>query len=135
MAIWVVFAIVTFLVWLFIYGVTAFLNGGDGVFRCFAEEIMWHIPGGLKRRADYIKDIVDSMPLQIVNGEPRLLGTMSGTKQSWSYEEIRDKNLYSDCAKDMLGSTLGFWFSSVLLPIVIGGMITLGIDSVVYYIT
>ena len=111
-----------------------FLNGGDGVFRCFAEEIMWHIPGGLKRRTAYIKEIVDGMLLQTVNGEPRLLGTMSGRKQSWSYEEIRDKNLYKECAKDMLGGTLEFWFISIVLPILIGGIITLGICSVVYSI-
>lgn len=134
MVIWLVFAFVTFLVWYFSYGMEVFLNGGDSVLKSFAEHLTWHIPGGLKRRAAYIKEIIDSMPLQMVNGQPRLLGTMAGSKRCWDYEEIRDNNLYEEVAKDMLGSTLGFWFCSVLVPIMIGGIITLGIRSVAYLI-
>ncbi|MBI2064517.1 MAG: hypothetical protein HYT62_00485 [Candidatus Yanofskybacteria bacterium] len=134
MVIWLVFAFVTIVIWYFSYGMDVFLNGGNDVLKSFIEHLTWHIPGGLNRRTAYIKEMVDSMPLQMVNGQPRLLGTMAGSKRCWEYEEIRDNNLYKEVAKDMLGGTIEFWFFSVFLPILIGGIITLGIRSIAYLI-
>ncbi len=134
MVIWLVFVFVTIVVWYFLYGISVFLNGGNNVLKSFIEHATWHIPGGLNRRTAYIKAIVDGMPLQVVDGQPRLLGAMAGSKRCWDYEEIRDNNLYEEVAKDMLGGTLEFWFYSVVLPILIGGIITLGIRSVAYLI-
>ena len=74
-------------------------------FQIFWEDLLWSIPGGSRRRTEYIKLLVGD------SGD----GCICSNKRNWEYNEIRSKNLYSECAKDVLGGNLGFWTKIVII--------------------
>jgi len=97
-------------VWYLLYGFEMYLNSGSlgrgrfWVFKCFWEELWWYLPGGLSRRADYIRKKV---------GGDGLLG-------GYAHEEIRRGELYEVVAKEVLPRGLYFWLVNVMLYFVLG---------------
>jgi hypothetical protein len=77
-------------------------------FKCFWEEVRENIPGGIKRKALRLK--------RYINGCAD--GLLHGATQTWSYREIRNNDLYEECARDIYRSPLGFWVSTIGIPLV-----------------
>ena len=99
--------------WYMFYGFETYINGGNlgrhvflFCFKCFWEELFWYLPGGLKLRAAYIQE-------RVINFEE---GVICGSKRSWSYRAVRERNLYKECAKDVLHSPFYFWTFYVFMP-------------------
>ena len=98
-----------FVFWYIAYGIEMYLNGGKvgrgrfWVFSCFWEELLWFLPGGLARRVDHIREMV----------RPQV--GVSGYLHGYSYEQIREKNLYEVVAKKALGNGCYFWGVNVVL--------------------
>lgn len=99
-----------FSVWYLLYSLETYLNSGSlgrgrfWVFKCFWEELWWYLPGGLSRRADYIRNKV---------GGDGFLG-------GYTYEEIRRGDLYEVVAKEVLPRGLYFWLVKVMIFFVLG---------------
>lgn len=116
------YILVGFGIWYLLYGLTYRMNGGrHSVFYGFWEELLWHLPGGLAKRTDYIRKMVGR------GTEDR---SISGYLGKYSYEEIREQNLYEEVAKTTLGTSLTFWSEIVfyvLWPIWIALWVASGI--------
>ena len=116
---------IAFAVWYVFYSVECELNSGSlgrnpytMAFLLFWEQLLWSIPGGLKRRADYVKEnLVQDWKL----------GGVFGTKRFWNYAEVREKNLYVECARDVLPTPFYFWFMVVGSPLVWPVTLTLAV--------
>jgi hypothetical protein len=110
-----------FFVWYFFYGLEVYLNGGltgkgrGRVFKCFWEDVSWFSPGGLSRRTDYIR--------KMVNSQQNSAGSING----YRYEQIREQNLYELVAKQSLGNGFYFWGICVILPFFLWPLLFLGI--------
>ena len=127
-----------FAVWYIVYGLEAYMNGGSlgrgrwWLFKCFWEEVQWFLPGGLAKRANHIRALVKP------NSNDR--GYLGG----YSYEEIREYDLYEQVAKKSLGNGFYFWGVNVVLsfflwPLMLGSLVALialngviGLGSTVY---
>jgi len=109
--------------WYFIYGLNCALNSGQlgrhwffFPFQCFWDEIKWNFPGG---KAHYIKiNIVGSFED----------GSVCGSKRTWSFREIRERNLYAECGKDVLPGIPTLLFE-ILLPFGIGFLFCYGVRT------
>ena len=98
-----------FVFWYIYFSFVYFLNGGNVgrnqltmVFELFREDILWNIPGGLKKKTEYIRNIVD-------NNEIGFLG-------DYTHEQIKNENLYEECAIKLIPSTLSFWSQTIIVP-------------------
>lgn len=92
------------LMWWLLYGLECYMNGSTDINRCLREEISWVLPGGRKRKADYIRALVGRSD--------------HGWIGEFSYESIRRDNLY-----EVVGSLVlpGFWhfcFMHILIPLI-----------------
>jgi len=109
--------VVALVVWYIYYGIECALNGAEGSplmpFREIVKDFMWSIPGGLNRRAKYLKENLIPTPSRY---DGKIHGSIHGTI-SWDYDWVVENNLYKDCAKDTIPGPLHFWFFSVLCPI------------------
>lgn len=117
MEVYVVYAyfMIASVIWYINYALYVGLNGGNGVFKHFLRDITWYIPGGLRRRADFIRGIVNH-PSAL---SPRCIGgSICGKTRVWHYNEIREQNLYQECARDVLGAPIDFWLIQVAAPFV-----------------
>jgi hypothetical protein len=100
-----------FAIWYFVYGFEVWMNGGHHgrgrgwVFACFFEEMQWFLPGGLAKRTDYIRKMVD----------PKILSNAPGFIAAYHYKDIREQNLYEKVAKETLGNGFYFWGLHVAL--------------------
>jgi len=109
--------IVAFAIWYIYYGIECALNGAEGgllmPFKELGKDFTWSIPGGLKRRAGYLKQNLIPTP-SLHDG--KIHGSISGTI-SWDYDWVVENNLYKECAKDTIPGPFHFWFFIVLCPI------------------
>ena len=101
-----------FVLWYLYYGLESALNGGTlgrhpllMPFQCFWEEVLWNIPGGLRRKTEYIRENV------IGDWD----GSVFGRTRSWNYEEVRIQNLYVDCARDIMRGPIHFWTTTFIV--------------------
>lgn len=106
-----VYLALAFPMWYLLYGTQMHLNGGPlgrsrfWVFECLWEDILFFTPGGLKRRAENVR-------IRVSRGS----GYMPGPgRRTYSYEEIRDQNLYEEVATHLFGTPAQFWVENVLL--------------------
>lgn len=106
------YIVVAFVVWYITYGLTVFMNGGNNVMRTFLKEVTWYVPGGLRRRTAFIKEMIDET-LQYPNFD----GAICGSKRTWHSREIHEQNLYGACASDVLGSSWEFWLGALVIPL------------------
>jgi len=102
-------------IWYVYYTLECCLNGGDlgrnfstMAFSLFYEQLLWSIPGGLSRKSEYVKN-------NLVRDWEN--GGVCGSKQFWEYAEVREKNLYVECARDVMPGPLYFWIVNVGAPI------------------
>lgn len=108
------YLVAAFLVWYLLYGLELWLNGGSlghgrfWVFEGFWKELGWFLPGGLAKRADYVREWVKPRP------------NVSGFIGEYRFEEIREKNLYEVVAREALGSGYYFWGVKVCLFFFLG---------------
>jgi hypothetical protein len=94
-----------------VYAFEGALNGGQigrgrwWLFQLIWQDVRWFSLGGLKRRTEYIRGKVgpDSSHQGFIDG--------------YSYEEIRNQNLYQEVAKKTLGSGWIFWGFNVFFMI------------------
>lgn len=104
--------IVAFVLCYLYYGLESALNGGTVdrhlfwmPFRCFWEEVLWNIPGGFKRKVEYVrKNFVGDWN-----------GSVCGSTRSWNYEEVRTKNLFVACTRDVMRGTINFWLTMTIV--------------------
>ena len=112
-------ASVVVIFWYLWYGFGYFLNSGTlgrkytslMPFDCFWIDFIQNIPGGKKRKIASIKQMVGNWN-----------GIFATDNKSWEFEEIRQKNLFKECAMDILPSAKYFWFAlsaSLLIPSII----------------
>ena len=74
-------------------------------FQLFWKELLWNLPGGMERRIAYLKeDVIGSSH-----------GMIRGSGRVWSRKEVRDKNLYHGCARDVVPG-VGHLLSVILIP-------------------
>lgn len=107
-----IWAIGTIVTWYLFYAFTLAMNGGGNPIRTFfTQDILWYLPGGLKRRAEYVK--------KIVKGASEHSSTM-GSKRTWTDKEVVEGELYEEFAKDVLQGPVSFWIMSVIIPIAAG---------------
>ena len=107
------YLVVAFVIWYIYYSIECGLNGGSlernpftMAFFLFWEQLLWSIPGGLQRRTEYVRE----------NVVGDWLGGVCGSKRFWNYAEVREKNLYAECARDVLPTPLYFWLVVVGAP-------------------
>ena len=114
---WLIYFGIGLVVWYFAYGLDMYLNGGRfgrgrwWVLECFWEEARWFLPGGLAKRAEYIRARVQS-------------DTWIG---GYSAEDIRTQNLYKEVAKRTLGNGCYFWGVNVMLCFFLWPMLIVGL--------
>ncbi len=108
---WVLWLIPGFGLWYLSYGLECFMDGATlsrdqflAPFQCFWEEVLWVLPGGRKRKGDYIRRQVSRF-----EGE--------GYMGSWTYSDIRRFNLYEEVGSAMLPGWIHFVFMHVFLPL------------------
>ena len=101
----VLMLIIGCVLWYILTGFEGAINGGLAgrnpllmPFQLFGEALPWYLPGGIKRRGEYIRK-------RVCHGH----GVILGTKYSWKYNQIRDENLYEECAADTLPGPFYFW--------------------------
>ena len=91
------------------------------VFQCFLEELSWYGPGGLRRRATYLKWMAHIRPNYL---QGKILGR-SG--KEWTSQSLLSANGYIPCARDVYPSPFYFWgvriglyffLGPIILPIV-----------------
>ncbi|KKT91053.1 MAG: hypothetical protein UW92_C0019G0008 [Candidatus Jorgensenbacteria bacterium GW2011_GWA2_45_13] len=85
------------IIWYLFYGLECFINGGTigksrffFPFECLWNEILWNLPGG---KETYVKKHIANSSIDTA---------VCGSKQVWRSAEIRKKNLYFECGKDIL---------------------------------
>lgn len=98
-----------FVLWYVYFNFEYAINGGGAgrnpylmVFQLFWQDILWSIPGGLKRKTAFIKERFGSGNVCI-----------AGSKRNWEWEDVVRDNLYEDCAKDTLPGPVGFWAKTI----------------------
>jgi hypothetical protein len=98
------------------YRFALFLNGRDdeSTLKNLWQEILWYLPGGLQRRADLLADRIND-PVMIRHSPAS--GTISGKTKLWEYAQIRQENLYTECARDVFASPLEFWGWYFIVPL------------------
>lgn len=107
--IWIIGTITS---WYLIYTFTLMLNGGRNPIRTFfTQDLLWYIPGGLKRRIEYVK--------KMIQGAGEFDSTI-GKKHSWIDREVVEKELYEEYVKDVLQSPFSFWIGNIIVPIMLG---------------
>ena len=99
---------IAFGVWYGLFATTVMFDGGSSVFKEFFKQVFWYLPGGLKRLTDHIRNIV---------GDSHRMGSIGTTRRIWNFREIRDQNLYEECAKDALCGTASFWTTYFITPL------------------
>lgn len=114
-------------------GFEGFMNGADYYphprwqmpFRYFWGNLILNIPGGTKRKEKLIRKIVSDK-------YAKDWWTLTGDTREWKYSEIRERNLYRECAKDYLVSPLEFW-SGALVPVLWPLLVAFWVVSIVAY--
>lgn len=98
--------------WWCLYGFESYLNGGDVgrnrflfPFQCFWGEVLWNLPGG---HAAFAKKAVG-----------RSNGIILGHRRSWHYAEVREKDLYEACGRDILPGLWHLLFMTIF-PFAVG---------------
>lgn len=109
---------IAFGIWYVYYGFECALNGGTlgrnpllMPFQCFWEELLWNLPGGMRRKIIYLKENVIGE-----EGSGCIVG-MGFFGKSWDFEEVRQKNFYKACARDVLSGSFHFWIVVVAAPL------------------
>ena len=97
----VILLVLSFLFWAFLHGASCALNGGE-FWRCLGDDIMWFLPGGNKRKADYIRDRMD--------------GFDDGCIGEYNYRDIREYDLYEEVGKACLPGRISFIINHILIP-------------------
>lgn len=108
-----IYLLIAFTVWYFLYALSVFINDGRDVFKTFLRDVLWHLPGGLKQRTAFIEKKVNAPHMLL----PNVHGTIAGSTRSWDFDEVRQQNLYEECAKEVLGTSTEFWFYHVIVPL------------------
>lgn len=106
---WITFCVALGIVfWYVSYRLTLNLNAfcPPPTLVALKEDLLWILPGAGKRRASYIKELVKE-------GD----GYMISSKGSWSYQEIRDNNLYEEVGWAMLPGYFSFFLNHVYMPL------------------
>ncbi len=86
------------------------INDGDigwnpyFIFQLFKQDVLWFIPGGLKRRTAFIKERFELENICI-----------AGNKRNWERDDVVRDNLYEDCAKDTLSGPIEFWVKTIIV--------------------
>jgi|SRR3989344_3120537 len=113
------------------------INGGQlgrgrwWVFECFLEDILLNVPGGSKRKADRIREMVGE------TGD----GFFCSSSGSWSHEKLRETDEYEICGQAMFGSALQNWITHIVIflvavcvgPIFVCGVVCAGIISLPFH--
>lgn len=106
--------IVGFVLWYLVYGLECFLNGGSlgrnqwtMQFVLLNQEISWLLVPGAKVK--YLKEhvILDCFEH----------GAICGSTKGWDYQEVREQNLWRECANDVLPGWGHFIGTHILLPL------------------
>ena len=104
--------ICAFVLWYLYYGFECALNGGNlgrhpllMPFQCFWEEVLWNIPGGFRRKMEYVRENV------IGDWD----GAVLGRTRSWRNEEVRVQNLLSACTHDVMRGPINFWLTTSIV--------------------
>lgn len=103
--------IVGFFLWYFYYGLECFLNGATIAhdqytmqFHCLWEELLWNLPGGGERKAQFVKEYIGDIPC--------------GTFVDYSYEDIRKNNRYKEVGRAVLPGLGHFVLTHMFLPLI-----------------
>lgn len=92
---------VAYVVWHFIQLKNAYFGGTASMFICeqwlipfrhFAETVLWHLPGGEKRKAAFIR----------FRFKADREGCTEGRTRVWHHEEVLQQRLFHECAHDTL---------------------------------
>lgn len=125
----VIYFVIGFACWYIMTGFGLWSNGYPmnqkyAVFTGFYEELLWHVPGGLQRRTERVREMLNHRaPFITLGGYPP--------------EQIRNENRYEEVAKRIFDSSLVFWgeqvlsfflwplvFVFIILANIVGAMIT-----------
>lgn len=109
-----------FVLWYGLFTVELGLNGfftspEATTWKGFCEELSWITPGATKRRADFVRKMID--------------GWDEGYVGKWRYSEIRDNNLYEEVGWHVLPGYGHFVCVHIILPLT-PTIISLGLYSV-----
>jgi hypothetical protein len=99
--------------WYLYTGMECTLNGGDlgrrypwlAPLQYFWQELTWSLPGGMRKKAAYIRERVELSEH----------GTIGGRQKSWDYHEVREAQSYAACAKDSLITPTAFWLIQIIV--------------------
>lgn len=89
--------------------VVAFIDNAPEMLREFWWEARFHLPGGMRRRIDFLKYANEGM-LEL---EPnKRFNYMSG-KEGPTLREVYEKNLWRECARNYFGNPVVFWLGAI----------------------
>lgn len=102
--------IIGFILWYFYYGLECFLNGATlgrnqytMHFSCLWEELLWVLPGGGERKAQFVRDRIGDFP--------------RGSFAGYAYEDIRKYNRYKEVGRAVLPGLGHFILTHMILPL------------------
>lgn len=78
------------------------MNGSTNIWKCLYEEISWVMPGGRHRKGKFIKALMRDMT--------------HGYLGDYTYETIREQNLYEQVGQKELPKWYDFVFNHILIP-------------------
>ncbi len=126
-------------VWFALYGLEAYLNSGSlgrhpvwFPFQCAWEELGWYLPGGTRRRINFVRERI-AVPFDD--------GVMIGGTKAWHFSELRaleapgssilqrDKEFLA-CADDLLPGPFHFpllMLAAILWPLALGALAVINI--------
>ncbi|MCI0533249.1 hypothetical protein L0Y49_03455 [bacterium] len=93
------------------------------VFELYAVNVLRNIPGGMKRKTEFIRNLAHNSKYDSILGD----------KRRWNFGEIQEHNLYRECAEDVFKSPLAFWFKSAVV-IGVGVMIGYGLRGIMIFL-
>ncbi|MCC6405149.1 MAG: hypothetical protein IT405_02065 [Candidatus Yanofskybacteria bacterium] len=113
-----------FALWYAYFGTEYYLNGGAlgrgpslMPFQCFWDEVRQNIPGGLTRKAAFIRELAALKPH----------GAIVGRRRVWRYADVAAHSLYRECAADVLRGSIEFW-ATVVGVVSVGAMLGIGLS-------
>lgn len=94
-----------------LYGIEGYLNGAHVgrhptwfPFQFYLAELRQYLPGGLKRRTDFIRALIGDREGSSISGKSKL----------WWCNEVRASGAYQECALDVLGTGREFFTVTTL---------------------